>query len=113
MPNRQYEGGRKFEYAVRADLTVNGYDVIRSAGSKTKIDLVAIKPLQILLVQCKRDGRCSPAERAAVLRIAGMVDAVPLIAWKIPGQSKVRYSRLMLPDEREAWTPDLVDEATP
>lgn len=113
MVNARYDSGRRFEHAVRFDLVDNGYEVIRSAGSKTKVDLVGFKPGQILLVQCKRDGRCPPSERAALLRVAAMVAAVPLIAWKIPGSAAVRYSRLTISDNRESWTPDLVDEATP
>lgn len=116
MVNSRYDRGRKFEGVVRADLTVNGYDVIRSAGSKTKVDLVAFKTGQILLVQCKLDGRCPPNERAELSRIAALMPygvAVPLIAWKERGSVVVHYLRILTDGSRAPWTPDLVDEATP
>jgi Holliday junction resolvase len=105
----QYDRGRRFEHAVRADLTTNGYDVVRSAGSKTKVDLVAFKTGQVLLIQCKIDGRCSPAERADLLRLAAMLPcAVPVIAWKRPRARAVHYSRITGPGpaDRTPWSPD-------
>lgn len=43
MVNRNYVKGRAFEYAVRKHYESKGYTVIRSAGSKGKIDLLAWK----------------------------------------------------------------------
>lgn len=108
----QYHRGRAFEHAVRAALVADGYDVIRSAGSKTKIDLVAFKAGQVLLVQCKLDGHCSPAERSDLLRVSALLPnySVPLIAWKQRGVSQVLFSRLTGTHHaaREPWTPDSV-----
>src|SRR5690606_18497279 len=57
----RYAGGADFEREVRAALVADGYElVVRSAGSKTKVDLVAIKAGQVLIVQCKRNGVCPP-----------------------------------------------------
>jgi hypothetical protein len=39
----RYNRGRKTEYLVKQELEKEGYFVIRSAGSKTLVDLVAIK----------------------------------------------------------------------
>jgi Holliday junction resolvase len=104
-----YERGRAFEHAVRADLVAEGYEVLRSAGSKTKIDLAAFKPGQTLFVQVKRDGRCPPAERTELLRLAALIGAVPVIAWKVRGRAAIRYWRLTGPGpaDRETWTPDI------
>lgn len=108
----QYHRGRAFEHAVRAALVADGYDVIRSAGSKTKVDLVAFKADQVLFIQCKLDGHCSPAERLALLRVASLLPnySVPLIAWKQPGVSQVHFRRLVGTDSQayEPWTPDSV-----
>ncbi|MFD7157926.1 restriction endonuclease [Kribbella sp. NPDC059898] len=108
----QYHRGRDFEHAVRRELVADGYDVIRSAGSKTKIDLVAFKARQILLIQCKLDANASPAERADLLRVTALLPnyAVPLIAWKRPRVSQIHYSRLTgtQHNQREPWTPDAV-----
>lgn len=41
MVNRNYVKGRAFEHAVRKHYESKGYTVIRSAGSKGKIDLIA------------------------------------------------------------------------
>lgn len=75
-----YSNGRDFEYRARDHFRDEGYDVIRSAGSKTKIDLVAIKPGQLVFVQCKKDGKISPAERHTLIRLAWSVGAIPVLA---------------------------------
>lgn len=75
-----YEQGRRFEWAVRDHLRGNGYEVIRAAGSKTKVDLVALKPGQALFIQCKRTSLPGPAERVEIVRLAQMVGAIPLVA---------------------------------
>jgi len=110
----QYHRGRDFEHAVRAALVADGYDVIRSAGSKTKIDLVAFHTNQVLLVQCKLDGHCSPAERFALLRVASLLPnySVPLIAWKTRGVSQPFFWRLTGtgPKQREPWAPGSLAE---
>lgn len=110
----QYHRGRAFEHAVRRALVDDGYDIVRSAGSKTKIDLVGFKTGQVLLVQCKVDGHCSPAERLALLRVASYIPnySVPLIAWKKPGVLQPFFWRLtgLQAAAREPWFPDSVAE---
>lgn len=75
-----YSRGRDFEWRVRDYLRDNGYEVTRAAGSKTKLDLIAMKPGQLLFVQCKRTSLPGPAERVEIVRLAQMVGAVPLVA---------------------------------
>lgn len=108
----QYDRGRRFEHVVRAALIDDGYDVVRSAGSKTKIDLVGFKTGQVLLVQCKLDGQCRRAERMALLRVAGLLPgvALPILAYHEPRVARPFYWRLTGPGfaEREPWTPDLL-----
>lgn len=54
MPKRRlYARGRQFEYRVRNFLRALGWVVFRSAGSHTCVDLTALKPGYVLLVQCK------------------------------------------------------------
>lgn len=48
-----YKKGRNFEYRVKSDLEKKGYYVIRSAGSHSKFDLVAVSQEEVLLIQCK------------------------------------------------------------
>lgn len=112
----KYGDGYRFECKTRDALRADGYEVIRSAGSKTKIDLIAIKQDQILFVQCKLDGLCPPAERSALLALARMVDAVPLVAYSHRegrAAAVVRYRELLGPGPKEfaPWTPDSVTEA--
>lgn len=56
MPNKNYIAGRRKEYKIRDQYKKMGFDlVIRSSGSHTPIDLVAIdsKNKKIVLIQCK------------------------------------------------------------
>jgi hypothetical protein len=107
----RYAGGADFEREVRAALVADGYQlVIRSAGSKTKVDVVAFKLNQVLFVQAKRNGVCPPAERVELLRVAGLLPgiAVPVVASR-PG---VTYRRLVGPGPKqwEPWSTDIEGE---
>ncbi|MEM7821456.1 MAG: restriction endonuclease [Candidatus Aenigmatarchaeota archaeon] len=53
MPNKYYVNGVNFERRIKKDFENKGYFVIRSAGSKSPIDLVAIKEGIPVLIQCK------------------------------------------------------------
>jgi Holliday junction resolvase len=110
MVNR-YRSGAEFERAVRIALISDGYDVIRSAGSKTKVDLAAFKPGQALFVQCKRDGRISPAERVELLRVASHIGALPVVAWKTLGKTAIHYWQLTGPgpQDRVEWSPNATE----
>jgi Holliday junction resolvase len=110
-----YRDGRQFEYTVRNALITDGYDlVLRTAGSKTVVDLAAFKPGQALFIQAKRDGRISPAERIELLRVAAHIGALPIVAWKRPRAATVLYWRLTGPgpQDRELWSPDTAMEPT-
>jgi Holliday junction resolvase len=72
--------GRAFEYKVRDRLRGDGYWVMRSPGSRTVVDLLAIKPGQVLFVQCKVNGRLDPGEWNALWRAAQAAGAVPVLA---------------------------------
>lgn len=105
-----YRTGTDFERKTRHHLEAEGYEVIRSAGSKGKIDLVAFKTGAFLFVQCKLNGLCPPAERVEILRLARMGGATPLVAHRKPDGRKVTvgYRRLLGPGpkEFEPWYPD-------
>lgn len=53
MPNKNYIRGRAFEYSVMHDLQSEGYTCYRTAGSHGAYDVIAFKPTEILLIQCK------------------------------------------------------------
>jgi len=61
--NKRYRQGVMFEYEVREWLKDRGWIVVRSAGSKTTIDLVAVRNNQTLLIQCKKGTRPAKQER--------------------------------------------------
>jgi Holliday junction resolvase len=76
-----YRNGADLERAVKHHLEDDGYQlVIKSGGSKGKVDVIALKPGQVLLIQCKRSGTMSPADRIALRSLACNLGAVPLLA---------------------------------
>jgi len=101
-----YERGRAFEYRVRDKLyDMGAAAVVRSAGSKTKIDLVALFDIiesptvwgasgDVWLVQCKRDGRLPAAERDALLDIAERTGASAYHAHTGPNGRGVEFTTI-------------------
>lgn len=93
-----YAAGRRFEWQVRDDLADNGYIIVRAAGSKgdAKVDLIAIKPGQLLFVQCKSTaGALGPAEWDRLVEVSAMVGAVPVLAAKGGRGQGIQYTRLL------------------
>ena len=60
---KRYVKGANFERQVKKDLEAAGYFVVRSAGSKGKIDLVAMRTNDVRLIQCKTNGVISKTDR--------------------------------------------------
>lgn len=85
MTNKNYNSGRKFEYRVKKYLEKKGYYVMRSAGSKSPFDLIAIPSLSgnILLIQCKHGTKISKQERnkIKVLGFSFTGRVICLVAW--------------------------------
>jgi Holliday junction resolvase len=114
----QYRRGADFERRVRAALEADGYEVIRSAGSKTPVDLIALKePWQhrdaLVFIQAKRtNGTCPPAERVRLLSLANIARAVPLVAYQPLPRKPIAYRRLTGPGPKD-WQPWTPDEAVP
>jgi len=50
----RYRLGRKLEYRIKKLLEEHGYEVIRSAGSHGRWDLIAIKDKIVRLIQVKK-----------------------------------------------------------
>lgn len=106
----RYDTGRRFEWACRDDMAENGYIVIRAAGSKgdAKVDLIAIKPGQLLFVQCKTTaGALGPAEWDRLVEVSGMCGALPILAAKGGRGQGIQYTRLLGPKRRGARTQDV------
>jgi Holliday junction resolvase len=54
MVNKNYVSGRRFEYTIKKALEKLGWIAIRSAGSHSPFDIIAIKEGRILLLQLKK-----------------------------------------------------------
>lgn len=100
-----YANGRAFEYRVMELLRDAGYTVVRSAGSKGAADLVAIKPGQVLFVQCKTSGQIGPSEWYLFYKSACEAGAVAVVAHR-PKRGAVSLMRVLgfkKPRERRPW----------
>jgi hypothetical protein len=75
-----YRLGRALEYRVRDELRAGKYFVTRSPASKSPVDLVAIRPGHVYLIQCKRHGQLPVIEWNALFELARSCGAVPILA---------------------------------
>jgi len=81
--SKKYNKGRSFEYKVRDKFQSLGYFTIRSAGSKTPVDLIALKKGELLFIQCKNSTNWYQVKEWNVFfELAISVDAIPIIALK-------------------------------
>jgi len=94
----KYRIGRQLEYRVRDHLKKIGYFALRSPGSKSPIDLIAIKPHQVLFIQCKRGGNLGVAEWNELFKIASSCGAIPLLASSPTGRGTVFEQLMALKD---------------
>ena len=111
-PAGRYAAGRRFEWACRAALEAAGWTVWRVAGSRTPVDLVALRAdAPPVLVQAKRDGWIAPAERAALVACAARVGGLPVVAFPGPStREPVTWAVVVVPDDRPSkglrhWVP--------
>lgn len=108
----RYARGADFERETRDVLLALGFWTMRAAGSHGKVDVLAIRPESLLLIQCKIDGKCSPAERKEVIRVAGLNPlGIPLVAYRHKegrAAATVRFYRLTGtgPYDRTDWSPE-------
>ena len=80
--------GIDFERRVRTELEADGYWTMRAAGSRGAVDVLAVKPGQVLGIQSKLSNPLlPPSERFALLAWATRCGGVPLVA------SRVRHGR--------------------
>lgn len=106
-----YSRGRDAEWKVRDHLRGEGYIVLRTAGSKGAIDLLAVKPGQVLCVQVKAKAPLPPAQWNNLFTLARHMNAVPVLADVLPHRP-IRYTRLLaptVPRGRRACEPFLTD----
>ncbi|HEY4721038.1 MAG TPA: hypothetical protein VII92_04275, partial [Anaerolineae bacterium] len=92
-PNRNYLSGRRAEYAARRRLQLNGYTVVRAAGSKGPIDLVAWNDSELRLIQIKSGRKgIAPDELSALQRLpAPPLASVEVWEWKRGEWDRIIY----------------------
>lgn len=84
-----YRNGAAFEHQVRKDMEENGYAVMRSAGSHSPADLLALRKGRVTLaIQCKRNGRLDPGEWNEFCDWCELAGAAPILAEKVRGGIK-------------------------
>jgi Holliday junction resolvase-like predicted endonuclease len=85
-----YTNGRAMEYLARNTLTADGYTVLRAAGSKGPVDLIAWNNGGARFIQVKKGrGAIRPAERAK-LRALPIPPASTVELWtRVSGQWEV------------------------
>jgi Holliday junction resolvase len=112
----KYSDGYRLECAARDVLRDNGYEVIRSAGSKGAADLVCFKQGEALFVQAKKSaGQMTPGERGKLIRLSAMIGGVPLSArWVKVGSAArtVCFDELTGPGPKDfmPWDADYASE---
>lgn len=80
-----YKKGASFENQVKDILNEDGWFAIRSAGSHSIIDVLAIKVDEKWFIQCRTSGNLSGAERIELIALAEKHKAVPILAYKSKG----------------------------
>lgn len=85
-----YRNGAAFENQVKKDMEANGYAVVRSAGSHSPADLVAMRKGRVTLgIQCKRNGRLDPDEWNEFCDWCNLAGIAPILAEKV--RSGIKY----------------------
>jgi len=98
-----YKRGYNFEKRVQKALEDKGYFVVRSAGSKGPVDLVAIDDGQVYLIQCKRQGHMPPQEWNNLFLISSKLRAMPLLA-HMPAGKKRGIEFIQITGVRDAYS---------
>lgn len=90
MNGRNYQNGAALERQCKKRLEANGYAVVRSAGSHSPADLVAMRKGRATLgIQCKRNGRLDPEEWNEFFDWCALAGIAPVLAEKVRGG--IRY----------------------
>ncbi len=93
LPNKRYRKGYRFENALLNRLKKEGYDaVVRTAGSHSPYDIIAIKDAKLFLIQCKAND-ITPYEllrvRKKMCNIARELTVVECLAYKKKGKTLI------------------------
>lgn len=89
-----YSRGADFERRTARNMESFGYVTVRSAGSHSPADIIALRGGDAVAIQCKRDGRLDPDEWNEFWEWCRKGGAIPILASKGPRGSGIIYSRL-------------------
>jgi len=103
-----YRYGRQFEYRVRDQLKALGYFAMRSPASKTPIDVLAVRPGIVLMIQCKASGALHPKPWNELYDLATSCGAIAILASFPTGRGN-KYQKLTGRKERRGQRQPLVD----
>lgn len=90
-----YRYGRQFEYRVRDALRKAGFYAQRSPASKSVLDILAVRPGEVWMVQCKRGGALGVVEWNALYDTAHAYGAIPILASQEAGRGSMAFNVLI------------------
>lgn len=96
-PASAFHRGRKFEWIVRKHFQCLGFFVLRSAASRTPVDLIAVKLGMLLFIQCKLKQELSKEQRVELGALAEHCGAIAISA-SIWGMKRINVSGEMSTD---------------
>lgn len=88
-----YSVGYTFERRVRQALQDQGWVVFKSGGSRSPVDLVALKAGEVLLIQVKVDGILSPRERGDLALLRAELGVRVFLAYR--GRRELKWLELL------------------
>lgn len=101
--------GANFELQIMDDLARRGYDVLRSSGSRGKVDVVALGDGQTLFIQAKiSQPLIPPAERRGLIGLTGRtLEGWPVVAYRVRGNVCYRVLTGLGPKEFVPFEPEI------
>lgn len=90
--------GVRIERKAKGELEENGYFVIRSAGSKGALDLIAINQTEILLIQLKTQKKMGRFGPKSLKKEMNILKRIPAPHWPIAKK------QLWIWTDRKGWT---------
>ena len=104
----RYRIGRRLEWRIRKLLEQHGYEVIRSAGSKGRWDLIAIKDKIVRLIQVKK-GKVQKHKIKDLMPLLAQPAVVSKEAWfyiprrgiKVVRNDGMDWSKIVITDVEE------------
>jgi hypothetical protein len=89
-----YAQGKRLEYKVQNELRELGFVTMRAAGSKGAVDIMAVRPGELLFVQVKRTTPPGPAPWNLLYDMADWCGGIPVLATCLP-YKPITYERIV------------------